>query len=189
MNRRQMGFNLVELMVALSIITILSVKASTSYQHAAKRSVAFAQVRALAKQLAAFRDGGGQRYLSEYSNPGRPYSAWGWCNGTGAGLAPNYVSGNWRHFPDELPSTAVIEDKSAKCVNKMNEVWSKVGFAAAPKTPWGGVVMLEENDGEWGLDDCTFAMNDWVIAYDPVAKSAIMAYVPMLKCNTNMWGF
>jgi prepilin-type N-terminal cleavage/methylation domain-containing protein len=152
------GFNLVELMVAVSVIAILSTKATTSFRTVANNGLAVAQAKTIRKQIMAIREMQ-DKTLLDITESG--------CS------ACNCVSGGWGE------SGSSWSPRNPSCIAIHEAVWKKLGFQKIPKDPWGNVFMLEENEGEFGPDDCR---RDQLLFYNPQRNAVQAFYIPALRC-------
>jgi prepilin-type N-terminal cleavage/methylation domain-containing protein len=174
----QSGFNLVELMVAIGIISILVMHGISTYEKTAKTAAAYAQIKSLAKQLAAAREalGNGDMTILEIITQHGPsaHSFYSSCN-----------------VPEPLrnPGSATMTF-SATCREDANLFWKALGWPKAPLSPWGDPIMMDVNDEEpeWIMMTSNENMPDWLLVWIPHLKRYAVADVPVLRRPTT-WSF
>jgi prepilin-type N-terminal cleavage/methylation domain-containing protein len=153
---RQSGFNLVELMVAITIITILTVHATTTFQNVSKTALVYSQAKALAKQVASLREarGRGTQTLEEAA----VYDPW--IDFVG----PCHITGH--------VGASTGAPYSASCRNAADAPWIRIGMNKAPRTPWGDPFFLDANDEQpwWVAATGGGNMTDWILFYIPHRK-------------------
>ncbi len=128
----QAGFSLVELLVVVSIISILGLIAQPNYTKFVDR----AKVNAAKATLSQAKAGAvGIREIDDVTLIDLTGQV---CSTCTMGAAFNTDPATWGSIANAAPS------------------WARIGFDSVPRDAWGRPFMLEENEQEFGVGDCRY---------------------------------
>lgn len=122
------GFTLIEILIAISVITLLSAIGLVSYgtaQKSAQKAKVQDDFQAMQTNIEIARRGANTTLKNV---TGSNCSDCGACRG--------------------------VDVRSAACVDSMTTAWSRINNAPLQRDPWGNPYLIDENEYEWIYNPC-----------------------------------